>query len=67
MPEHEIAILKDHQEMILARLEKVEETIKSHREDFVALMIELKTLQTKVSLYAALVSAAITLAIKFLT
>lgn len=67
MPEHEIAILKDHQEMILARLEKVEETIKSHREDFVTLMVELKVLQTRVSVYAAVVSVAVTLAMKFLT
>lgn len=67
MPDQEIAVLKDRQDGILTRLEKVEGTVTAHREDFVALMIELKTLQTKVSLYAALVSAAITLAIKFLT
>lgn len=59
-------ILAERQAVLASRLDSLESKVTVMQTSSTELLVELKVLQTRVSLYAALVAAGVSLIVKFL-
>lgn len=59
-------LLEERVTVLTGRVDTLERDHKQHKEDFTTLMVELKVLQTRVSLYAGAIALGTSLASKYL-
>lgn len=66
MSEADHKILEERVAALSGRVDRVEADQRSHRDEMQVILVELKVLQTRVSLYAGLVAAGVSLVAKYL-